>query len=85
MTILIVDDEERDRIWLKNLLTQNIPDHQPIHEAHDGQQAVDMALKLKPNLVFLDIKMPQLSGIKAANDFAKAAGDRCDNALQLFR
>jgi DNA-binding NarL/FixJ family response regulator len=66
MTILIVDDEERDRMWLKNLLIQNFPERQPIHEAHDGQQAVDMALKLKPNLVFLDIKMPQLSGIKAA-------------------
>jgi DNA-binding NarL/FixJ family response regulator len=65
MTILIVDDEERDRIWLKNLLTQSMP-QQTIHEAQDGQQAVDMALRLKPELVFLDIKMPQLSGIKAA-------------------
>ncbi len=66
MTIMIVDDEERDRMWLKNLLVQNFPSDQPIHEAHDGQQAVDMALKIKPNLIFLDIKMPQLSGIKAA-------------------
>jgi DNA-binding NarL/FixJ family response regulator len=66
MSILIVDDEERDRIWLKNLLTQNLPEHLPFQEAHDGQQAVDMALKHKPDLVFLDIKMPQLSGIKAA-------------------
>lgn len=66
MSILIVDDEERDRGWLRNLLQENIPEHQPFQEAHDGQQAVDMALKHKPNLVFLDIKMPQLSGIKAA-------------------
>jgi DNA-binding NarL/FixJ family response regulator len=65
MTILIADDEERDRTWLKNLLTQNMP-QQTIHEAQDGQQAVDMAFRLKPELVFLDIKMPQLSGIKAA-------------------
>ena len=66
MTILIVDDEERDRMWLKNLLTEHLGAHQVIHEAQDGQQAVDMTLKLKPELVFLDIKMPQLSGIKAA-------------------
>ncbi|HEY9715474.1 MAG TPA: response regulator transcription factor [Chroococcales cyanobacterium] len=66
MTILIVDDEERDRTWLKNLLLQNIPEQQPFQEAQDGQQAVDVALKTKPELVFLDIKMPQLSGIKAA-------------------
>ena len=64
--ILIADDEERDRIWLKSLLNDNFADNGPIEEAHDGQQVVDMALKLKPPLVFLDIKMPHLSGIKAA-------------------
>ena len=65
MTILIADDEERDRNWLKSLLKEHVSDHK-VEEAHDGQQAVDTALKLKPELVFLDIKMPQLSGIKAA-------------------
>ncbi len=66
MTILIADDEERDRSWLKSLLTGNVVDGSTIVEATDGKQAVDMALKLKPELVFLDIKMPHLSGIKAA-------------------
>jgi DNA-binding NarL/FixJ family response regulator len=66
MTILIADDEERDRLWLKNLLASNIPDQEEIVEAQDGQQAVDLSAKLRPALVFLDIKMPKLSGIKAA-------------------
>lgn len=66
MTILIADDEERDRNWLKDLLVKNFAEEGPIHEACDGQSAVDMALKLKPKLVCLDIKMPHLSGIKAA-------------------
>lgn len=66
MTILIVDDEERDRLWLRNLLEEHVSDNGPIEEAHDGQKAVEMASRLKPNLVFLDIKMPNLSGIKAA-------------------
>lgn len=66
MTILFADDEERDRGWLRSLLESNVSDHGPFHEAHDGQQAVEMAVKLKPDLVFLDIKMPGLSGIKAA-------------------
>lgn len=65
MTILFADDEDRDRGWLRSLLEENVKDH-PLHEAHDGQQAVEMALKIKPDLVFLDIKMPNLSGIKAA-------------------
>jgi DNA-binding NarL/FixJ family response regulator len=66
MTILIVDDEQRDRMWLKSLLVEGIGDAHQIQEAHDGQEAVDVALKIKPELVFLDIKMPKLSGIKAA-------------------
>ncbi|HEY9777273.1 MAG TPA: response regulator transcription factor [Planktothrix sp.] len=73
MSILIVDDEERDRSWLKNLLTENLSDQLPFYEAQDGQQAVDMALKHKPNLIFLDIKMPQLSGIKAAEQILQKA------------
>lgn len=66
MTFLIADDEERDRMWLKELLTKHIPEKLPIYEAQDGQNAIETAIKLKPDLVFLDIKMPQLSGIKAA-------------------
>jgi DNA-binding NarL/FixJ family response regulator len=66
MTILIVDDEERDRMWLKSLLADGVANGHEIQEASDGKQAVELANKLKPELVFLDIKMPQLSGIKAA-------------------
>ncbi len=73
MSILIVDDEERDRIWLKNLLTQNLgtPYAGTIYEGHDGLEAVELSQKYKPQLVFLDIKMPQLSGIKAAEQILK--------------
>ena len=63
---MIVDDEERDRHWLKNLLGENFSEYGAIEEVADGQAAVDLAKTLKPKLVFLDIKMPKLSGIKAA-------------------
>lgn len=73
MTILIVDDEERDRLWLKSLLERHLGTAGgPIHEGHDGKEAVDLSQKLKPQLVFLDIKMPNLSGIKAAEQILKA-------------
>lgn len=71
MTVLIADDEERDRMWLKDLLTNHLSEHLPIHEVCDGQQAVDTCAKLKPELVFLDIKMPHISGIKAAEQILK--------------
>jgi DNA-binding NarL/FixJ family response regulator len=66
MAFLIVDDEERDRHWLKNLLSENFSEQGSIHEAVDGQAAVELAKSLEPAVVFLDIKMPKLSGIKAA-------------------
>jgi DNA-binding NarL/FixJ family response regulator len=73
MTFLIADDEERDRTWLKDLLSKHIPDKMPVHEVSDGQQAVDQVAKIKPDVVFLDIKMPQLSGIRAAEQILAKA------------
>jgi DNA-binding NarL/FixJ family response regulator len=66
MTLLIADDEKRDRTWLKDLLEKSIGAGRTIHEVTDGQAALEAAERLKPELVFLDIKMPKLSGIKAA-------------------
>ncbi|HMO22935.1 MAG TPA: response regulator transcription factor [Candidatus Melainabacteria bacterium] len=66
MTILLVDDEQRDRKWLRDLLEENLSDYGPFHEGCDGMEAVELSAKLKPDLIFLDIKMPKLSGIKAA-------------------
>jgi DNA-binding NarL/FixJ family response regulator len=71
MSILIVDDEERDRTWLKNLLLAHLGKELSIVEGQDGAQAVELALRHKPGLVFLDIKMPNLSGIKAAEQILK--------------
>ncbi|MBX9692976.1 MAG: response regulator transcription factor, partial [Cyanobacteria bacterium] len=75
MTILLVDDEERDRNWLRELLESNISENGPFHEASNGQQGYEMALSLKPELVFLDIKMPKLSGIKAAEKILEERPD----------
>lgn len=75
MTVLIADDEERDRMWLKDLLAKNLPEQAPFHEVSDGQQAIDTSDKLRPSLIFLDIKMPQVSGIKAAEQILQKSPD----------
>jgi DNA-binding NarL/FixJ family response regulator len=66
MSILIADDEQQYRTWLKTLIGENIEADGEILEAQDGERAVEVALKFQPSIVFLDIKMPKLSGIKAA-------------------
>src|SRR5271168_955148 len=66
MPILIADDEQQYRTWLKTLISENVETNGEVLEAQDGERAVELALKHQPQIVFLDIKMPKLSGIKAA-------------------
>ena len=62
--ILIADDESIIRLDLREMLT-NLG-YLVVGEAGDGQSAVNMARELKPDLVIMDIRMPNLDGIEAA-------------------
>jgi two-component system LytT family response regulator len=64
MGILIVDDEEPARAVLKEMLGR-MPGVRILGEAGDGLEAVRAAGKLKPDCVFLDIRMPRLDGFEA--------------------
>jgi DNA-binding NarL/FixJ family response regulator len=65
VALIIADDHDRERAWLKDLLTQNFPDLLPIYEANNGQKAVELATSHRPAIAIMDIEMPTLSGIKA--------------------
>ena len=60
---LIVDDEDLARERLKSLLDRE-PRIEVIGEASDGKSAVSAIEKLKPDLVFLDVQMPELNGFE---------------------
>jgi two-component system LytT family response regulator len=59
--VLIVDDEELARQRLQRLLATE-KDVAIVGEASDGVQAVDSILRLTPDLVFLDVQMPEVDG-----------------------
>ncbi len=63
--VIIADDEEPARAELKFLL-EGFGDINIIAEASDGESAVTLCHEYKPDLVFIDIQMPALSGIDAA-------------------
>ena len=63
--VMVVDDEEPARSELKFLLEQ-IADVQIIGECKSGEEAVIAAPTLNPQLIFMDVEMPGLCGIKAA-------------------
>jgi two-component system, NarL family, response regulator LiaR len=62
--ILVVDDQEFVRRTLCSLLDQQ--PHWKVYEAEDGIAAVDRGLEIKPDVVVMDIVMPNMSGIAAA-------------------
>ncbi len=64
MRILIVDDHGIVREGLKSLL-QNQPDMEVVGEGQDGQVAVELAEQLSPDMVIMDMSMPNLNGIEA--------------------
>lgn len=62
--ILIVDDHEIFRRGLRSLL-ESRADWEVCGEATDGQDAVDKAKQLQPDVIVLDITMPRLNGLDA--------------------
>lgn len=64
LRILIADDEAVIRLGLRAMLEAQ--GYRVVGEAADGTRAVDLVSKLKPDLVFLDIKMPGMDGLQAA-------------------
>lgn len=61
--VLIADDHAIVRDGLQQLLKSQ-PDMEPAGEAEDGQQALEKAKTLRPDVILLDIAMPRLSGIE---------------------
>jgi two-component system, response regulator PdtaR len=68
--VLIAEDEALIRLDLKEMLEEE--GYTVVAEVGDGQQAVDRATELRPDLVILDIQMPVLDGLSAAEQIATA-------------
>lgn len=61
--ILIVDDAAFMRMMIKDILSKN--GYEVVGEANDGLQAIEKFKELKPDLVTMDITMPEMDGIAA--------------------
>ena len=70
LKILIADDEAPARNRMRDLLAE-IDQVDIVAEAKNGKEAIDMALETKPDLMLLDIRMPVMDGIEAAQHAQK--------------
>jgi YesN/AraC family two-component response regulator len=62
--VLIVDDQPRARKSLKALLS-TWPHVGEIYEAGNGREAVQLAAEFQPDVVLMDVRMPEISGLQA--------------------
>jgi DNA-binding NarL/FixJ family response regulator len=73
-TILIADDSANVRYVIREFL-KDVPDLEICGEAVNGLDAIEKAKKLKPNLVLLDLSMPEMNGIEVASILKKTMPD----------
>ena len=71
LNAIIVDDEDTLRNYLRHMLSDIWPELEIIGEACNGNEALSLIRELEPDIVFLDIKMPGLSGLSVASHISK--------------
>ncbi|MFB9519661.1 response regulator [Streptomyces cremeus] len=81
--VLIVDDQMMVREGFSVLLNA-MPGIEVVGEAVDGRQAVAQAAALRPDVVLMDIRMPELNGIEATREIVAAGGDTKVLVLTTF-
>ncbi len=72
--VLLADDHTILRAGLKMMLNAQ-PDIEVVGEASDGKQAVTEAVRLRPDVVLMDITMPECNGIEATKQIKRVLGD----------
>lgn len=92
-TAILVDDERKSLAILENKIARYCPQIEIIHKSQVPSEAIEMIKKLQPDIVFMDIAMPEMSGfdvlqnipnpkfelifVTAFNDFAIEAIEHC--------
>lgn len=71
--ILIVDDAAFMRMMIKDVLTKN--DYEVLGEAENGKKGIEKYKELKPDLVIMDITMPEVNGIEAVKEIMSMSPD----------
>ena len=63
--LMLVDDQEIVRAGLRSLL-ERIPEIEVVGESSEGERAVELAAELEPDVVLMDVEMPEMDGLEAS-------------------
>ncbi len=73
--IMVADDEPLQRQYLRTVLEEFPRKYKIVAEADNGEDAVSLGIELRPDIIFLDIRMPGLNGIEVARQLKVALPD----------
>ena len=83
-TLLIADDEQLERQALRFIIDKQCPEIQIVGEAGDGASVVRTAVEEKPDVVLMDIRMPEMNGLEAAKSIRALLPDTSIIMLTAF-
>ncbi len=72
LRVLIADDNSMFRAMFRQMV-RSAPDMEIAGEAHTGQQAVQFARHLRPDVILMDLIMPELDGLEATSEIMRTA------------
>jgi DNA-binding NarL/FixJ family response regulator len=82
-SILLVDDQPMLRMGYRMILDAQ-PDLNVVGEAENGLEAIDLAARLQPNVVLMDVRMPDLDGVQATERIVASGSDSKIIVLTTF-
>jgi len=83
LRVLLVDDHRVMRDFILQLLEQDAG-ITVVGKADSGQMAIDLTVKLKPDIVLMDVSMPDLNGIEATRRIIKQSPDAKVIAVSMY-
>lgn len=81
--IVLADDHRLVRAGLAKLVT-NLPNTEVVGEANNGEEALQLITKLKPDIVLMDIHMPRLNGLESIARLSKEQGATRSIVLSMY-
>lgn len=81
--VLVVDDHPLFRDGVRTLLQAN-PDTELVGEAATGEEAIDLALTLQPEIILMDLQLPGLHGVEATRQILRTSPLICVIVVTMF-
>jgi YesN/AraC family two-component response regulator len=82
--VLIVEDEILEQEFLKSIITEELSPSDKVLTCESGIQAIELAKNYQPNIIIMDIMIPEMDGLNAIKEIRKFLPDVCISVLSAY-